>query len=101
MITRRTFLGALAGGLGVIPPAAEAQQVGRVPRIGVLLDGSGPTGPSPLDAFRGELRELGWTEGRNILIEYRWAEGKLERLPELAAELVRLKVEALVAPSTP
>jgi len=74
----------------------EAQQTGKIRRIGVLYPGS--SGPSPqLDGFRHGLRELGYAEGKNIAIDYRFAEGKLDRLPDLAAELVRLKVDVIVA----
>ncbi len=90
----------LALGLLVAPLAAEAQQAGKVPRIGFLFYGS--PGPSPeLDAFRQGLRELGYIEGQNITIEYRFASGQVERLPELAAELVRLKLDVIVTPTTP
>jgi putative ABC transport system substrate-binding protein len=82
------------------PLAAEAQQTGKVPRIGFLFFGS--LGPSrELDAFRQGLRELGYTEGQNIAIEYRFAGGRAERLPELATELVRLEPDVLVTPGTP
>jgi putative ABC transport system substrate-binding protein len=84
--------------LGALPFAAEAQPSGKVWRIGYLSPGSGPT--EFLEAFRAELRRLGYVEGRNLLIEYRWATGKAERLPELAAELVRLKVDLIVTPAT-
>ena len=80
---------------------AEAQQTGKIPRIG-FLDNSTASGMSPtLEAFRQELSKLGWIEGKNITIEYRFAEQKLERLPELAAELVRLKVDLIVASGGP
>jgi len=81
------------------PLAADAQQAGtRLPRIGYLSGGS----ESARDvAFRQELRERGYIEGQNIAIEYRFAEGKFERLPGLAAELVRLKVDVIVSSSTP
>ena len=79
---------------------AEAQQPKKVPRIGVLSPGS--PGPSPLlDAFRQGLRELGYVEGQNIAIEYRFAEAKSEPLPELAAELVRLRMDVILAINTP
>ena len=82
------------------PLAADAQQAGKVPRIGFLFYGS--PGPSPeLDAFRQGLRELGYVEGQSITIEYRFASGRVERLPELAAELVRLKLDVIVTPATP
>ena len=99
MISRRTFLltsvGFLAG-----PLAAGAQPPAGVPRIGFLFYGS--PGPSPeLDAFRQGLRELGRVEGQNIVIEYRFGGGRVERLPELAAELARLKPDIIVTPGTP
>src|SRR6266542_2751870 len=76
--------------------SAEAQQPAKIPRIG-FLDNSTAAGSAVLvEAFRQELRKLGWIEGKNIAIEYRFAEQKLERLPELAAELVRLKVDLIV-----
>jgi len=76
----------------------EAQQT-KVPRIGVLLLGAPPN--ANLDAFIQGLRELGYIEGKNILIEYRWAEGKADRLPGLATELVQLKVDAIFTTGTP
>src|SRR5262249_36538065 len=80
---------------------AEAQQTGKVPRIG-FLDNSAASGMAVLlDAFRQELGKLGWIEGKNVAIEYRFAEHKNERLPELAAELVRLKVDLIVTSGGP
>ena len=80
---------------------AQAQQTGKVSRIG-FLDGSTASGSAVLlEAFRQELRKLGWIEGKNIAIEYRFGEQKSERLPELAAELVRLKVDLIVVAATP
>src|SRR5215510_2594922 len=79
----------------------NAQQSGKIFRIG-FLDNSTASGSAVLlDAFRQELSKLGWVEGKNITIEYRFAEQKLERLPELAAELVRLKVDLIVASGGP
>jgi ABC-type uncharacterized transport system substrate-binding protein len=79
---------------------ADAQQTGKIPRIG-FLDSSTASGMAVLvDAFRQELSKLGWIEGKNITIDYRFAEQKNERLPELAAELVRLKVDLIVVVST-
>jgi putative ABC transport system substrate-binding protein len=83
-------------------PLAGEAQVGKVPRIGVLLPGS----PEPeydrrLDAFRQGLREGGYIEGQNILVEYRWADTKFDRFPALVAELISLKVDVLVIDSTP
>jgi putative tryptophan/tyrosine transport system substrate-binding protein len=97
---RRAFIGAVTGGLLAAPLAAKAQQVGKVPRIGFLF--SGDSGPArEVDTFRQGLRDLGYVEGQNIAIEYRFAGGQVERLPELAAELVRLKLDVIVAPYTP
>jgi len=97
---RRTFLAvAAAGSFIAMPAVARAQQVGRIHHIGFLAPGSGPG--AGVEAFREGLRDLGYVEGRNLIIEYRWAAGKVERLPELAAELVRLKVEVIVGTATP
>jgi ABC-type uncharacterized transport system substrate-binding protein len=78
---------------------AQAQQPGKVFRIGMLLSGSVSTTKSRIDAFRQGLRELGYVEGKNIVIEYRYAEGKRERWPDLAAEVVRLKPDVIVVAS--
>jgi putative ABC transport system substrate-binding protein len=75
---------------------AEAQQPARIHRIGILSPVSGSVFPARVEAFRQRLRELGYVEGKNIVIEYRYADGKPERLPDLAAELVRLKVDVIV-----
>ena len=75
---------------------AQAQQAAGIPRIGILLAPSASSYSGWVEAFRQRLRELGYVEGKNILIEYRYAEGKYERLPDLAAELVRLKVDVIV-----
>ncbi len=99
MTTRREFIGTLAGGLVAAPFAAEAQQAAMVPRIGYLSPNL-TASPHTHKAFRQGLHDLGYVEGRNLVIEYRDAEGKLERLPALAAELVALKVDVVVAPNT-
>ena len=91
---------ALCALLIALCPSAEAQQSGKVFRIG-FLDNSNASGMAVMvDAFRQELGKLGWIEGKNITIEYRFAESKPDRLPELAAELVRLKVDLIVATDT-
>jgi putative ABC transport system substrate-binding protein len=96
---RRTFIGRIAGGLLVAPLAAEAQQAASVPRIGYLsINLAG--GPHMTQGFRQGLHDLGYVEGRNVVIEFRDAEGKLERLPALAAELVVLKVDVIVVGGT-
>ncbi|MSP38096.1 MAG: ABC transporter substrate-binding protein [Deltaproteobacteria bacterium] len=75
---------------------AQAQQPTRIPRIGYLSGSSPSTSPNRREAFRQGLRELGYVEGKSIVIEYRWAEGKFDRLPALATELVSLKVDIIV-----
>jgi len=103
-VDRRRFLGTLAGGLLAAPLAAGAQQAGRkVPHIGILtlLNFPDPNLPGVWGAFRQGLRDLGYVEGQNIAMEYRAAEGKLERLPDLAAELVRLNVDIIISETTP
>jgi len=99
---RRTFIGGIACSLVAAPRAAGAQSAGKVYRIGYLSIGSASgTYTRPLEAFRQGLRDLGWDEGRNLLIEYRYAEGRVDRLSALADELVRLKVDVIVASPTP
>jgi putative tryptophan/tyrosine transport system substrate-binding protein len=82
--------------LATVSPA-QAQQPGKVPRIGYLVEGNPTSESTRSEAIRLALRDLGYVEGQNIAIEYRYAEGKLDRLPALAAELVRLKVDIIVA----
>jgi putative ABC transport system substrate-binding protein len=81
------------------PLVAGAQQAGKVPRVGVLSPGNPPPGDAfhQRERFEADLRELGWKPGSNIVVDYRYAEGKLEHLPGLAAELVRLPVDVIVA----
>jgi len=99
MISRRTFLGTVTGGLLAAPLLAVAQQAGKLYRVGFLWD-SPAMFPDAIEAFRKELRDLGWVEGRNIVIEYRWSEGRFDRLRGLAEELVRLKIDVIVAPTS-
>jgi putative ABC transport system substrate-binding protein len=97
-VDRRQFLGGSVALLAA-PSAAEAQQAVKVYRIGVLSNAA-PTTPGVSrnwGAFRERLGELGWIEGKNIVIEYRWAEGRIERFPALAADLVNLKPDLIVA----
>src|SRR5262245_26732621 len=97
---RRRFI-ALVGGVLASPLAVRAQQqTSRIHRIGFLAGGAA-SDIIGLGSFRQGLRELGWTEGQNIVIDYRFAEGTFERLPDLAAELIRLKVDMIVAVPTP
>src|SRR5262245_11669061 len=81
--------------------AAHAQPASKVYRIGYLSGGSPTASARSVEAIRQGLRDLGWVEGQNIVIEYRFAEGRLDRLADLAAELVRLKVDVIVAGPTP
>jgi putative ABC transport system substrate-binding protein len=97
MMNRRRFLQTVTVSVLAAPLAADAQQAGKVPRIAFLGATSPSDRPHLLDAFRQGLRELGWVEGQNIAIDYRYAEGRLDRLPDLAAELVRLKVDIIVS----
>jgi ABC-type uncharacterized transport system substrate-binding protein len=80
---------------------AEAQQAGKIFRIGFLDPSTASGSAVSLEAFRQEMRKLGWIEGKNITTEYRFAEQKPERVPELAADLVRLKVDLIVVSGTP
>jgi putative tryptophan/tyrosine transport system substrate-binding protein len=100
-MNRRTAIRRLATLFLTTASLAEAQETGKMFRIG-FLDSSTASGIAGLlDSFRQEMRKLGWIEGKSITIEYRFAEQKFERLPELAAELVRLKVDLIVVAGTP
>jgi len=98
-VNRRQFIVFLGGGAATWPLAARAQQSSKVPRIGVLSPGKPPPGDAfrQAERFEAGLRELGWQPGKTILIEYRYAEGRLDRLPGMAAELVRLPVDVIIA----
>jgi putative tryptophan/tyrosine transport system substrate-binding protein len=98
---RRTFIGGVAGGLLAAPLGTRAQQVGKVYRIGILEPIPAAQNAANLDALRKGLRDLGYVEGRNLVIEYRSADGRAERFPDLATELVRLKVDLIVTRGTP
>jgi putative ABC transport system substrate-binding protein len=99
VIDRRTFLAGTGAGLLAAPLAAEAQQAAKIARIGFLVTNLAAS-PRWTEAFHQGLRDLGYIEGRNVVIETRDAEGKPERFPALAAELVALKVDVIVAPPT-
>src|SRR6266436_7323732 len=96
VMDRRVFINTLTGGLLAAPLAAETQQPTKIARIGYLSLNLVPN-RHLREAFRQGLRDVGYVEGRNVVIEYRDAEGKPERLPALAAELVALKVDVIVA----
>jgi putative ABC transport system substrate-binding protein len=96
MMKRRIFSVALSSLLFALCFFAEAQQPRKLPGIGFLGGQSPSNSPVRREAFQQGLHELGYVEGKNIAIEYRWAEGKFDRLPALAAELVRLKLDIIV-----
>ena len=98
---RRTFIGTFAGGLVIARSVAEAQPVAKVYRIGFLSLLPSETGAAPFRALNEGLRDLGYIEGHNIVFERRYADGRLDRLPDLAAELVRLRVDVIVATTNP
>ena len=84
-------------GILAMPIAAEAQRQAKVPRLGYVSGSGDPSAAGPhVEAFRQGLRDRGYIEGKNILVEYRYAEGKLDRVPGLVAELLQLKVDVLV-----
>ena len=97
---RRDFI-TLLGGAVAWPLAARAQQPGKLPIIGYLGSSTLSAMSQWTASFVQRLRELGWVEGRNVAIEYRWAEGRAERAAEIAAEFVRLKVDVIVTYGTP
>jgi putative tryptophan/tyrosine transport system substrate-binding protein len=99
--TRRDFITLLGVGAAVWPLAARAQQMGKPPTIGFLGATTLAGGGQLLAAFVQRLRELGWVDGRNVAIEVRWTEGRSERFAEIAAELVRLKVDVILTHNTP
>jgi len=96
---RRTFLVTVAGGLFAVPLAAKAEQTASVPKIGYLSALSQPGMGPNIEAFRQGLGDLGYFEGRNIVVKYRWAHGIFTQLPDLAADLIRLNVRLIVAAS--
>jgi putative tryptophan/tyrosine transport system substrate-binding protein len=96
-MTKKFFCIGLCAMLLALSLSAQAQQPAGIPRIGILLPTTASVYLPRVEAFRRRLRELGYVEGKNTVIEYRYAEGTLERLPDLAAELVRLKVDVIVA----
>jgi putative ABC transport system substrate-binding protein len=98
---RRKLLVAIGAGMLTTPFASLGQQQSKVARIGYLAGSSMTDNARYVQVFREGLHELGYVEGKNLVIEYRWAEGNFERLPDLAAELVRLRVDVIVAVGDP
>jgi putative ABC transport system substrate-binding protein len=101
LVSKTVFHIALSGMLFIVCSPTHAQQAGRVARISFLDDSTASGSAVLLEVFGQEMRKLGWVEGKNITIEHRFAEGKYDRLPELAAELVRLKVDLIVVAGGP
>jgi len=100
MTDRRTFAGAIAGALVIAPSVSFAQLATKVHRIGFFLGASGESVASLFGAFRDGLRDLGYVEGRNVIFERRYADGHMDRLPDIASELVRLPVDVIVTGSS-
>jgi putative tryptophan/tyrosine transport system substrate-binding protein len=100
-IERRKFLAALGGAAATWPLAARAQQAAKLPTIGFLGAGTLSAWSRRVASFVQRLRELGWIEGHTIAIEYRWADGSTGRLPNIAAEFARLRVDVIVTAGTP
>src|SRR3984893_2552394 len=101
MMDRRTFISGITLGLLAAPLAAEAQPAAKVPRIGFLGLASASSFGKPVEALRAGLRDLGYLEGKNVVIDYRWAENKYDRLSDLAGELVRLGGDLPLTPGPP
>ena len=100
-IQRRQFISTLLGGAAAASPIVACADSGKIARIGYLSpDSPSPAATALFDAFCDGLRELGWVEGKNVTFEHRYAENRLERLPELAADLVRRKVDVIAAAGT-
>jgi putative ABC transport system substrate-binding protein len=102
-LRRREFITLLGGTAAALPLAARAQPADRVPRIGVLMGiaESDPSRQSFVSAFTGALQELGWSNGRNIRIDYRWGAGDTERIRNFARELVEMRLDLIVGHTTP
>ena len=101
VIDRRAFITVVCGSILAAPLAVDAQQPGKVYRIGYLTVPSRETAQGGANAFLSGLRDLGWVQGQNVVVEYRFADGDIDRLPDLAAELVRLRVDVIAAGATP
>src|SRR3989449_1035695 len=98
-MTRRAFIRGLAGAVMLPPMAADAETPAKASRIGLMMSTTPVAASHIVAAFADGLRELGHVEGKNVVFEYRWAEGKSERFAEMAADLVRQKVDVIVASS--
>ena len=99
MMKHREFITLLGSAVATWPFAARPQQAGKLHSIGFLWE-SPAIYPDGIEGFRRGLRDLGWVEGQNIVVEYRWSEGRYDRLHDMAKELARLNVDVIVAPSS-
>jgi putative ABC transport system substrate-binding protein len=97
---RREFITLLGGAVVAWPLAARGQQPAKLPTIGILGTTTASAQAQRTTAFTQRLRQLGWIEGRTVVIEYRWAEGRYERFAEIAAEFIGLKVDVIVTSAT-
>ena len=95
---RREFITLLGGAAAAWPLAARAQQSGKLPTIGFLASGTPATNGQWVAAFVQRMRELGWADGRTVVLEIRWANGRPERFAEIAAEFIRMRADAIVSP---
>ena len=100
-MNRRTFLGTLTGSLLAAPLAAQPQSTGRTARVGVLVAGYAVPDADTFKAFRERLSELGWVEGKNLVLEFRYADNRYDRLPALATELIARKPDVIFAVAAP
>ena len=98
---RREFITFLGGIVGAWPLAAHAQQPAKIPRIGFLGNSTATMESNLIEPLRDGLRELGYEDGRNVIIEFRWADGKYDRFPALIAELLAAKVDVIITAGTP
>src|SRR5438874_12311185 len=98
---RRHFIKVVGGMAMACPSVLHAQPLARMARIGFLGSASAPGSAKSVESLRIGLRDLGYVEGKNIVIEFRWSEGRYDRLSALVAELIRLKVDLIVSPTTP
>src|SRR4029450_8736914 len=97
----RAFISGITGVLLPVPLAVGAQPAGKVPRVGFIGNSTAVLESKLVEPWREGFRELGYVEGRDLIIEYRWADGDYGRLPALVAELIALKVDVLVTAGTP
>ncbi|HEV7819586.1 MAG TPA: ABC transporter substrate-binding protein, partial [Burkholderiales bacterium] len=101
MISRRRLLVAFAAGIASAARIAHAQQTGKLPQIGYVGNSTSALEASLIEGFRQGLHERGFTEGKNVIVHFRWAEGKMDELPKIVSQLLALNVDVLVTAGTP